>query len=174
MLSFILESVTNFKRGVLNMYKVDDLFNFMKEKLTMNYLYTNAYLKKEKKNYPIGFTLINFLLALLVFNLPIFLVPEDFDVPLGTFGGMNLSGNQNIMILWAMLGMLLVTHLLAYRFQHQHNLFMMGRINLPTIIGILWVFLFQEKMRSIAVLLFIFTGFFYLIFFIDINGSKMK
>lgn len=156
------------------MYKAEDLFNFMKEKLTMNYLYTNAYLKKEKKNYPIGFTLINFLLALLVFNLPIFLVPEDFNVHLGTFGGMNLSGNQNIIILWVTLGTLMVIHILAYRFQHQHNLFMMGRINLPTIIGLLWVFLFQEKMRYIAVFLFVITGLFYLIFFININGSKMK
>ncbi|MGM0198138.1 hypothetical protein IGI68_000756 [Enterococcus sp. DIV1314a] len=52
MLSFILESVSKFKRGILIMYKVDDLFNFMKEKLTMNYLYTNAYLKKEKKIIP--------------------------------------------------------------------------------------------------------------------------
>lgn len=154
------------------MYKPENLLDFMKGKLTMNYLYTNAYLKKEKKNYPIGFALLNFVTAILAANLPIFLVSEEFDIPMGTFGGMNLTENQNVLILWTVLGVLLVIHVWAYYFQHHNKLFWMGRINLPTIVGILWLFLFQERLRYWASALCVLTGILYLFFYFNWKKTK--
>lgn len=151
------------------MYKSENLLDFMKGKLTTNYMYTNAYLKKEKKNYPIGFALLNFVTALLAANLPIFLVSEDFDVHMGTFGGMNLTGSQNVMILWTVLGGILMIHIWAYLFQHKNKLFFMGRINLPTIVGILWLFLFQENLRYWVSGLCILTGLLYLLFYFNLK-----
>lgn len=154
------------------MYKSENLLDLMKGKLTMNYLYTNAYLKREKKTYPIGFAVLNFIIALLAANLPIFLVPEEFGVHMGTFGGMNLTGNQNVMILWTLLGGLLILHIWAYLFQHKNKLFLQGRINLPTIVGILWLFFFQASLRYWVSGLCILTGLLYLFFYFSWKQTK--
>ena len=147
------------------MDKQTTLLEYVKGKWTMDYLYTNAYLKKEKKTYPIGFALLNGVLALVAANLPIFLVPEAVDVHLGTFGGMNLSGNQNVLILWTVLAVILVIHMFAFAYQHKHQLFFRGKINIPTIIAILWLFLFQENLRYWASALSLITAVFYLVFY---------
>lgn len=154
------------------MYKSENLLDLMKGKLTMNYLYTNAYLKREKKTYPLGFAVLNVITAVLAANLPIFLVPESFDVHMGTFGGMDLTGDQNVWILWTVLGGLLVIHIWAYFFQYQHKIFWQGRINLPTIIGILWLFFFQESLRYWVSGLCVLTSFLYLFFYFSWKPRK--
>lgn len=147
------------------MDKQTALLDYVKGKWTMDYLYMNAYLKKEKKRYLIGFALLNGVLALVAANLPIFLVPEAVDVHLGTFGGMNLSGNQNVLILWTVLAVILVIHMFAFAYQHKHQLFFSGKINIPKIIAILWLFLFQENLRYWASALSLITAVFYLVFY---------
>ena len=153
------------------MDKQTNLLDYVKGKWTMNYLYTNAYLKKEKKTYPIGFALLNVLLALVAINLPIFLVPEAVDVHMGTFGGMNLSGNQNVLILWTVLAVVLVIHILAFVYQSKQQLFFKGKINIPTIVAILWLFLFQENLRFWSSGLCLLTAIFYLAFYFQRKES---
>ncbi len=147
------------------MNRQENLLDYLKGKWTMQYLYTNAYLKKEKKRYPIGMALLNGLIAILAVKLPVFIVAEDFDLPMGTFGGMNLSGNENVWIYWLTLGILLCVHIIAYLYQNKQGLFFKGRINFPTIIGLLWLFFFQERLRYWAAGFAIVTGVLYLAFY---------
>ncbi|MBM7709556.1 hypothetical protein [Enterococcus lemanii] len=154
------------------MNRQENLLDYLKGKWTMQYLYTNAYLKKEKKRYPIGLALLNGFIAILAVKLPVFIVAEEFDLPMGTFGGMRLSGSENVWIYWGMLGISLGIHILLYIYQNKEQLFFKGWINFPTIIGLLWLFFFQEKLRYWAAGFALVTGVLYYTFYFEMQKKQ--
>lgn len=130
-----------------------NFYETIKTILSLDYLVGNASNSSLKSRYVLLIALVDTHVLLSMIVLPIFL--KGGDLTFRTLDGFvtSLSQDDSILIFWLLLGFVLIIHAALVPYQYRRKQFLNGFLNIPMIIAIILVGIFQMKFQQIAIFL---------------------